>query len=121
MGDGISSYGISLADMVRIYEAVKESGESGVGREDFLQLIRPLKRSVESLLKMMECNGFLLYEDCNEFRVYVFSIEMIERMEEEELKKLRIQHYANTRNNQSDCSRRSSEKGESVGTEDSRS
>ena len=64
-----------------IYQVIASSGLEGISREQFIELIRPLKRSVQSLLKMMECNGFLLYEECFgefDFRIYAFTDEVID-------------------------------------------
>lgn len=117
----MSGYGVSREEMKRIYDKVGDKGEDGIDRTEFLNLIRPLKRSVEALLKMMECNGFLLYEDCKEFRIYKFSIEEIEKLEEEELKKLRIQRYANIKQDGRTRCRETDEGSESNGVEDCRS
>jgi hypothetical protein len=73
--------GITDNDLEGIYEVIVNSGIEGISREEFIELIRPLKRSVQSLLKMMECNGFLLFEDCVgeiDFRIYAFTDEVID-------------------------------------------
>lgn len=72
---------ITEDDLDGIYQVISSSGIEGISREQFIELIRPLKRSVQSLLKMMECNGFLLFEECVgeiDFRIYAFTDEVID-------------------------------------------
>lgn len=71
----MSGYEITEDDLDKIYEIIIHSGEKGISRDEFIELIRPLRRSVQALLKMMECNGFLLYEDGGNynFRIYAFT------------------------------------------------
>jgi hypothetical protein len=89
--ENMSGYGITDDDLIGIYDFIVSSGMEGVSREDFIELIRPLKRSVQALLKMMECNGFLLYEECTgeiDFRIYAFTDEMLDNFDDLELSKV---------------------------------